>query len=396
MHYSKKNEDGENGENGFLIPNDEELKPQDDVVEAVDEIEEDEDFDEDDEEDLPLAPLPPLAPEIAAQFDEMFPQMVRKFGVIAGLKDFKFDLVNPETKEPIAPSKAVEEWAHNWSNLKTSWDRRRYLYNMMLNTLEDKITPWHKANILTAMRRPHHAVEQLNGKPMPPEGHAEYPTYCGAIARTLLALGQNKDALDWAEKAAQADPENNSLQALYADALTLSGKPKAANEIYAKLVKQVEKPKVPPSNPIRTMFVQHFDRLTGKVPSPVFAMQVAPTLKDPIQQGAFWALLEDEYYDSPFFRMQYAYLLLRRGDIQGALNRLVPLVQEMPWLKEAALNTENLLNSADPTGEKLMPEFRKQLRDHIAQNKWTADGMQQVQMKVNTRPQRQIPPRKTT
>src|SRR5262249_44751315 len=126
---------------------------------------------------------------------------------------------------------------------------------------------------------------------------------------------------------------------------------------------------------MESVFDDAFDSAHGRVPSPIFAMDLAEGLSNPEQSATFWRLAEIEFYDSPYFRMHHAYNLAKQGDMQRSFAKLLALVQEMPWLKEASLNVELYFKSFDPDGTTLMPDFQRQLRETIARNQWTTDGM---------------------
>ena len=54
--------------------------------------------------------------------------------------------------------------------------------------------------------------------------------------------------------------------------------------------------------------------------------------------------------------------------------KLLALVKEMPWLREASLNLAQYFKTLDPDGHS-MPEFQEKLQDIIHKNGWTTGGM---------------------
>ncbi len=51
--------------------------------------------------------------------------------------------------------------------------------------------------------------------------------------------------------------------------------------------------------------------------------------------------------------MQHAYHLANSNALQHSFAKLIALVQEMPWLREASLNLINFFEHFDPSGKKL-------------------------------------------
>lgn len=50
----------------------------------------------------------------------------------------------------------------------------------------------------------------------------------------------------------------------------------------------------------------------------------------------------------------------------------------MPWVREANINLLRLFEHFDPSGTNVMPEVQTEIRERIAQNGWTAEGMQEI------------------
>ena len=67
-----------------------------------------------------------------------------------------------------------------------------------------------------------------------------------------------------------------------------------------------------------------------------------------------------------------------------ALSRLIAIVNEWPWLREAHLNLLQVLNHLDPGRVTLEPELRQQVEQRIRDNGWTTDGMQSLEVRPLT------------
>ena len=92
----------------------------------------------------------------------------------------------------------------------------------------------------------------------------------------------------------------------------------------------------------------------------------------------------DLFSHSPHFRLHCAYRLVRTGQAVEALSRLIAIVNEWPWLREAHLNLLQVLNHLDPGRVTLEPELRQQVEQRIRDNGWTTDGMQSLEVRPLT------------
>ncbi len=318
---------------------------------------------------------------LAERFDAEWYQAVKRFEAISGYRGFAFNLRHPETGELMKPHEGVEPIFDEWKAIRSPWDRREMFYRCILATRGvENFDVWAVANVFTASRRPHTALEMLQGASLSEPGSEYYACHCGAYARALIPLNHPREALEWAQAAAAADPEDARLRVLLGDALRLAGRVEEAGAIYAGLMATASPSPADSPNPIADLFARLFARETGVVPSPFFAVDLAPQIEDPEQAEEFWRLGEVEFYDSPHFRMQHAYRLVQQGQVREAFAKLAALVMEMPWLREANLNLRQLFNHLDPAGDQLMPELRKQVEDAIREHGWTTDGMQLLEV----------------
>jgi hypothetical protein len=312
------------------------------------------------------------------QFDIEWHEAVHRFGIVAGFESFSFELRHPEANQVMAPHKGLAGTFEEWKQIRSPWDRRALLFNLLLNTVANDMKPWQRANILVANRYPVEALALLDTVANPEAGTKDHPSVCAAFAQALLGAHRFTEAIPWAKSAHEEAPQNRYFKSLFADALFLSGDCDKANEFYSELMAAGQnQPKATSGTEIENMFVEMFARETGAVPSPVFAIQIGKRLATPSQVAEFWNLAEAEFYDSPYFRMQHAYHLVNQGEAMKAIAKLAVLVQEMPLLREASLNLALIFERFDPDG-KLMAEFQAELKERIRANGWTTEGMHRI------------------
>lgn len=323
------------------------------------------------------------ADPLAASFDADWFHAVRRFAIVSGygVDGFQFNLRHPETNELMPPHLGIAPYFEDWKQIRSPWDRLDLFYRLIIGTRGvENFHPWAVANIFTASRRPQEAMELLRATELCEAGSNYYARHCGAFARALIPLNHFAEALQWAQAAAAADPEDTRLRLLLGDALRFNGQVEEANAIYSGLMANAEPSPDEALDPITDMFGRVFVLETGAVPSPFFALDIAATLEDPEQAAQFWKLGEAEFYDSPQFRMQHTYRLVAGSQTLEGFAKLAALVNEMPWLREAQINLLQLFRHLDPTGDRLMPELRRKVEQTIAEQGWTTDGMQLIQI----------------
>ncbi len=328
------------------------------------------------------AAKPGSDPAQSAQFDREWFAALNRFQRVAGIKEMRFDITHPRTGAIMPPHEGLGATFADWRKVDSLWDRRRVFFQFLLKTMSKSLTPWQIANVMVASRAPNLALELLQKTEVPEANEAtfaELANFYETYARTLQYLQRPAEALDWLDKAQPPYHEQRSIRLRRADLLYMTGACDEADQIYAELTPTAASEKAADAN-VDTLFADLFSVETGAVPSPVLAIEVGERLTDPQQVDAFWQLGEAEFYDSAYFRMHHAYYLVKQGKLPHALAKLVALVQEMPWLREASINLDTLFQTLDPSSEKIMPEFQQQLRARIAENGWTTEGMWQIKI----------------
>jgi tetratricopeptide (TPR) repeat protein len=326
---------------------------------------------------------------LTTQFDADWHSAVRRFAIVSGygVSGFQFNLRHPQTREILPPHLGIAPYFEDWKQIRTEWDRRVMFFRLILDTQGiENLHVWAAANILTACRSPQEALELLQKAELTEAGSQYYARHCGAYARVLVPLNHPVEALQWAQTAAAADPDDARLSLILADALRLNQQYEAANTIYSHLQATAPPPSEEASDPISELFSRLFALETGAVPSPLFALDVATSLEDPEQAGRFWQLAEAEFYDSPHFRMHHAYRLASIGQLHEAFAKLAALVGEMPWLREPHINLLELFTHLDPEGETLLPDLRRQVEAKIHEEGWTTERMQKIEIPTGFHP----------
>jgi hypothetical protein len=323
---------------------------------------------------------------LAVTFDAEFYRAVRRFGIICGygVDGFKLKLRHPETGEPMAPHRGIAPYFDAWRKILSPWDRDELFFRYFIESRgEGNFDPWAVANVFTALRLPHEALQILQRFELSEPGSPSFARHCGAFARAMIPLEQRDGALQWARTAAEGDPDDARLQLLLADALKLNGMSDEAMAIYSRLMESAAPTPDEAADPIGDVFSRLFAVESGVVPSPFFALDIVASLEGPEQAAQFWKLGEAEFYDSPHFRMRHAYHMVEAGQVREAFAKLAVLVGEMPWLREAQINLLQLFKYLDPSGEMLMPELRQQVERTIQEQGWTAEGLQSIEIPVD-------------
>jgi tetratricopeptide (TPR) repeat protein len=322
---------------------------------------------------------------LGTRFDEEWYRVVRRFAIVSGygVAGFEFNLRHPETREIMPPHLGIAPYFEDWKQIRTPWDRMDLFFRLILDTRGiQNFHPWAVANVMTACRRVEQAYQILRGVELTGAGTKYYARHCGSFARVLIPLNQPKEALQWAQTAAAADPEDPRLQLLLADALRFNGRCEEATAIYSGLMATAAPAPDEAPDPISDVFSRLFALETGAVPSPFFALDFVGSLEDPEQAAQFWKLAEAEFYDSPHFRMRHAYHLAAVGQTREAFAKLAALVSEMPWLREAQINLLQLFKHLDPDGGKVMPDLRRQVEAKIREEGWTTEDMRMIEIQT--------------
>jgi tetratricopeptide (TPR) repeat protein len=309
-------------------------------------------------------------------FDKEWDAAIIRFSVQIGFTSLNITLQHPITRKPTQPHIAIPDTFNQWKKIKSLWDRRSLLFDVISDLVGQQMKNWQIANYLTVQRVPLEALdiilEDMNDLQKKPQGDfgEDYIPYCLAVAKTLISLTQYQEALKWVQKAFHADPNSSQVELLLADVYFLSGHCDQANAIYQKHWSIARKYA---AEPVVKIFSEVLSCEYGTSSSPVFAIQLGKNFSDSLESEEYWQLTEAEFYSSPYFRAHHAYHLANQGKLHQSFAKLLALVQEMPWLKEASLNLLRHFEHLDPSGNQLMPETRTKLLATIESNGWMTE-----------------------
>jgi tetratricopeptide (TPR) repeat protein len=305
------------------------------------------------------------------KFNQEWEQTAKLFGILIASESFNINLNHPLTKKKCNPHEALFEVVEKWRKIQSPWDRRSLLFQTIFNLVAQYLKPWQIANYLVADRQPLEAFEILQ-EFISRDLKEDHSQYCASLARSLSSLSYYEDSLTWALKAHLLEPDNLRFKVLLADAYYLVERFDEANQTYQSYLPQVSYSE---NDSTQEMFQDVFSLEHGLIPSPIFAIQFTHLLADEIQLNEFWDLAATEFYYSPYFRSHHAYYLADKGQIKECLAKLIALVQEMPWLREASLNLEYLFECFNKRNEIIMPDFQRILSERIHDQGWTKDGI---------------------
>jgi hypothetical protein len=179
------------------------------------------------------------------------------------------------------------------------------------------------------------------------------------------------EAEDNCKKAIMLDSTNIRTKRILADILHCTNRHHEAHVLYAEILAA----KIPKDKPVKIALQEMLGFHGDIVNSPIYAL--AWLKSDPMVTEDVWEWATYEFYYSPHFRSQHAYLLIQKGEHIKAFAKLYSLADEMPWYKEAVINSVNMMNQLgldDPEMLAKKQRYEKIIRD----NKWTFEGMHQL------------------
>lgn len=279
--------------------------------------------------------------------------------------------------EPTSYPQALPDIFNQWLEIRCSWDRRSLIYREALDHMFSKnLQLWQWAERYLEARYPNEALQELQNSGMPTEGQADY---CATSAKALNVLGQYDEAETIARQGLTFDSTHKRCKIQLADALHLKGKTEAGHQLYNEILYQyISQPSLGQNNTLS--FEQRVGFDANVLHSSVYAINLLEHSPDITEAAWQWA--EDEFYWSPYFRCHHAYHLIDQGEGLRAFAKLLALIKEMPWVKEAALNTMAILEQLDPGGQTgIAVEDRKWLMNIISANQWKPDVLNSLGLK---------------
>lgn len=302
-------------------------------------------------------------PELQAdleRFDMEFLATVPRYLSYPGA-EININARHKETNEIIPFGVSFPEAFEDWRTVKSLADRRGIIYSILDTQFSSQLELWQFIERLNDDRYPQKALETaLEYKDAEQEAT---PNFWNALARTNFILTNYAEALENCEKALALDADNIRTKRIYADVLHIVGEHERAHAIYREILNS----KIPKNTPMQ-LALQALIGFDGDIlNSPIYAISWLKADKNVTADTWEWA--NEEFYYSPHFRMQYAYHLIDNGEALKGFVKLLNLTKEMPWVREAVVNTYGLIDQMG-LGEQVADE-KARLAAIIEENNWS-------------------------
>lgn len=292
------------------------------------------------------------------EFQAAIPRYLSKPGINVDLK-----MRHKETNEIMSFAEAFPEQFATWKTIQSLYDRRGLIYSTLDNIMGNDLELWQIIGRFTDDRYPQRALEIA--KAHADENDKYSADYWAAIAKTQFVLTDYGEAEKSANNALVLDAGNNRAKIVLADVLHISGKTEAAHELYNEVLKD----RLPRTQELSLTFTQLVGFDGNILPSPLYALDWLQSHPDTTADTWHWAA--DEFCYSPHFRAQHAYYLLKQKETMQGFVKLFTLAKEMPWYKEAVINSWHLIHQLGLAEN--MPEGKAWLEGIMQANKWDAD-----------------------
>ncbi len=281
-----------------------------------------------------------------------------------------------EAGQALTYTQAFPDLFEQWSQIQSPWDRRSLIYQGVLDPVAaNGLEVWQWAERYIEDRYPQQGIQELEKGGLPPlSDPANYVEYCATYAKASNVLNEYAQAKAWSQQGLECEANHSRCQIQLADALHLEGHHDVAHDLYNTVLETKLLDRVDESGRVQVTVEELLGFDSNILYSPVYALALLKS--DPNTTESSWQWAEDEFYWSPYFRCHHAYFLVDQGEGAKAFSKLFNIIKEMPWVKEAALNTQMILEKLDPDGQKgLLAEERQWLNELIDQNQWTGEGM---------------------
>lgn len=268
---------------------------------------------------------------------------------------------------PIVPAQHYAEAFAEWKQIRSPWDRRRLLYEILDQHIGNELPLWKVVARFIDTRQAEHALEIA--KKYVTQEDRDGADFWAAVARANFVLQHYQACEELAEKCLSIDPENRNGKIVMADLYHCTGREGKAHEMYGELLKSSRLSELPKDKSVQLGFHELVGVESGVLPSPVYAAAWLNASKENVEEGWEWA--GNEFYYSPHFRCQHAYYLLKKKDMQSVakgFSKLLILSQEMPWVKEAVINAYNLIGQLQ--FDEQCREDKARLQQIMQENNW--------------------------
>lgn len=299
--------------------------------------------------------------ELATEFDQAVAQNIQRYLSAAGTQ---MDLeLKAENGQAIGFAEAYPTAFEEWKKIESVWDQRTVIYNLLDSLLGKDLELWQKVIRLVDDRFAEKALTEAQN--MSKEDF-EDPNYWAAKAKMCLVLTNYKEAERSAQKALELDPQNRLARIQLADCYQLQKQTDKAIRLYQQLIQTSRKGLENQGKKIQLSI----DELVGFegniVHSPLYAVSILNHTENvELEQ---WERIAPEFYWSPHFRAQHAYFMLQADKALEGLFKLIALSKEMPWFKEAVINSHRLIHQMK--GEEPLKHELERLNKIISEKGW--------------------------
>jgi hypothetical protein len=301
------------------------------------------------------------------QFEKEFlaaiPRYLSKPGIDVNLK-----MRHKETNEVMPFAEAFPEQFETWKTVQPLYDRRGIIYSILDTIMGNDLQLWQIIERFTDDRYAQRALEIANAHA--DENDRYNANYWAALAKTCLVLTNYTEAATNAGNGLALDAGNTRAKIALADVYHITGKTEAAHALYNEVLKE----KLPRTDDLSLTFAQLVGFDGNILPSPLYALDWLQAHPDTTTDTWNWA--NDEFYYSPHFRAAFAYFLLKQKEAMKGFVKLFTLAKEMPWYKEAVINSWQLAHQLGLAEN--MPEGIAWLENVMKSNNWDVnDGARQ-------------------
>jgi tetratricopeptide (TPR) repeat protein len=292
------------------------------------------------------------------EFQATIPRYLSKPGVNVDLK-----MRHKETNEIMTFAEAFPGQFESWKTIQSLPDRRGLIYSILDNIMGNDLKLWQIIERFVDDRYAQRALEVA--KTHADENDKYSADYWAAVAKANLVLSDYIEAEKSANNALVLDAGNLRAKMVLADVLHITGKTEAAHALYNEVLRA----RLPRNAELSLSFIQLVGFDGNILPSPLYALDWLQSHPDTTADT--WNRAADEFYYSPHFRAQHAYYLLKEKEAMLGFVKLFTLAKEMPWYKEAVINSWQLVHQLGLAEN--MPEGKAWLKGVMESNKWDAD-----------------------
>lgn len=265
-----------------------------------------------------------------------------------------------ETNEVIPFAVGFPEQFEPWRTVKSSADRRGIIYALLDSQFGNQLELWQVIERFNDDRYAERALQIATNNKQ--ESDDQNPNYWSALARTHFILTKYEDAEQNCLRAISLDKDNLRTKRIYADILHCTNRNDNAHEIYNEILDSKL-----PKDKAMNLPIQKLLGFDGDiVNSPIFAINWLKADKNSNDETWEWA--NEEFYYSPHFRSQYAFHLIETNEHMKGFAKLLNLSKEMPWFKDSAINSYNLIDQLNLTDS--MQDEKVRLKQIIVRNNW--------------------------